>query len=297
MNDTLKFYSLFERLAWPRSYLGKVFLIAFVATHIPLLALICFFCFGPTVASKLSIFVLILLATLIGTILVIFALHEMLKPVLLAARALNQYLYNGQILQLPTSYRDEVGSLLSNAAYALQTIEQRRIRLEQIAREDYLTGLQNRQTANQRLPQNLSLAAQNQQSFCVALLDVDRLQRINTTYGHDIGDRVLIKLGQYLKQALRDSDWVARWTSQQFLLVLFSNARNAQTVLEQIRTDIAELKVAADATEFSFTVSIGFTIIRPTDSLQTCVERATQALNRAKQTDRDRVEFYEAMET
>lgn len=297
MNDTLKFYSLFDRLAWPRSYLGKVFLIAFLATHIPLLTLICFFYFGPAVASKLSIFVLILLATLIGTILVIFALHEMLKPVLLAARALNQYLYDGEILQLPTNYRDEVGSLLSNAAYALQTIEQRRIRLEQIASEDYLTGLQNRQTADQRLQQNLSQAAQNQQSFCVALIDVDYLQRMNDTYGHEIGDRILIKLGQYLKRAFRNENWVARWSGQQFLLVLFSNARNAQTVLEQIRTDIAQLKVAADATEFSFTISVGFTVIRPGDSLQTCVERATQALYRAKQTGRDRVQFYEAMET
>ncbi len=73
MVNELWFYWWLERLGWPHSYLGKIFLIAFVATHLPLLFLIGFLVFGPTDPAKLAIFWLVLLATLFDTVLSLWA--------------------------------------------------------------------------------------------------------------------------------------------------------------------------------------------------------------------------------
>lgn len=288
-NQDLWFYQWLECLDWPRSYLGKVFLIAFVAIYVPLVSIIGYIILGPGNISKSMTFWLIVLATLFGTLFFVWALHQLFKPVLLAYQSLSAYFDRGQVLQLPTHWNDEVGLLLGNIAYAIRTFEQRRLVLEQLAAEDFLTGLHNRRAAEDRLRQCLSLVARDKLTVCVALMDIDWFKQINDQYGHSTGDQVLITLSRHLKQLLRESDWAARWGGEEFLLVLFSGIEGARIALERICNDLAGLTVVTDNAEIRFTVSIGFTVAQLNDPVLGCVERADKALYQAKQAGRNRV--------
>lgn len=293
MGNELWFYRWLERLGWPHSYLGKIFFIAFVATHLPLLFLVGFLVFGPTDPAKLAIFWLVLLATLFDTVVSLWALKQLFQPILLTTRALSLYLNEGQIVQLPTHFQDEAGKLMGSVAYAVQTFERRQRTLEQLASEDFLTRLPNRRAADDRLRQSLRLAARDRGPLCIALMDIDQFKQINDQYGHAIGDQVLARLSQELKIVLRGSDWAARWGGEEFLLVLFSNVEGTQTALERVRVSLARLTIATDRATIKFTVSIGFTKAHAGDQPQTAVERADQALYLAKQAGRNRVRFYE----
>lgn len=295
-SEDLWFYRCLEWLGWPRSYLGKVFLIAFVATHVPLISIIGYIILGPRDISKSMTFWLVVLATLAGTLLFVWALKQLFKPVLLAYQALKAYSDRDQVLRLPTHWNDEVGLLLSNVAYAVQTFEQRRLALEQLAAEDFLTGLHNRRAAEDRLRQCLSLVARDKLSICVALMDIDWFKRINDQYGHATGDQVLIALSRHLKQLLRESDWAARWGGEEFLLVFFSDIEGTRSALQRICNDLAGLTVVAGNAEIRFTVSIGFTVAQSDDSVLDCVERADRALYQAKQVGRNCVHTCEAIE-
>lgn len=288
----MRLYRWLERLGWPRSYLGKIFLVGFVATHVPFVSIIGYIALGPKELSKATTFWLIALATTAGTLMLVWALQQLLKPVLLAYRALDAYFDQGEVLQLPTYLGDEVGLLLSKIAYAIQTFEQRRLALEQLATEDFLTGLHNRRAAEDRLRQCFSLVTRDKLMLCIALLDIDRFKQINDQYGHGAGDQVLTTLSQHLKQLLRKSDWAARWGGEEFLLVLFSDAEGTQTALERLCANLAGLTVSTREAEIRFTVSIGFTVARPEDQLMDCLERADRALYQAKQAGRNQVRFY-----
>ncbi|PSO52706.1 MAG: hypothetical protein BRC38_15525 [Cyanobacteria bacterium QH_6_48_35] len=124
--------------------------------------------FNPADLSKGELLGLVLLATLIGTALVLCLLYELLKPVLLAKKALQVYFDQGEVLKLPTDLRDEVGSLLCNVAYSIKTFESRRVMLEEIAVRDCLSGLLNRRAAEERLQQSLKLAKRNQFPLSIA---------------------------------------------------------------------------------------------------------------------------------
>ncbi len=290
--DELWFYRWTESLGWPRSYLGKIFLIAFISTHLPLLSLVGLFALSPVYVSRVTILGLVLLATLADTALVLWALYQILKPLQLVTRALSLYLNEGQVIQLPTRFRDEAGLLMSNIAYSIQAFERRQRTLEQLASEDFLTGLPNRRAADDRLRQNLRLAVRDKLPLCIAVIDIDQFKQINDQHGHAVGDQVLVALSRELKQTLRGSDWAARWGGEEFLVVLFSEPRGAGIALERVRASLARLVIATDQDEVKFTVSIGFGMVHPGDQLQTCLERADQALYQAKQAGRNRVQFY-----
>lgn len=291
MGNGLALYRYLEYLGWPRSYIGKLFLIAFLSIHVPLLSLIAYALSCPAESTKIRVFGFVLLTMLGGMSLGIWGLRELLKPVQLAIEALDVYFAHGQVLQLPTRFRDEVGALLTRVGYALQTFEQRRMRLEQVATEDFLTGLLNRRAAEDRLRQSISLAARNHLPLCVALMDVDWFKQINDKHGHTAGDQVLVRLSQHLRQILRESDWVARWGGEEFLLVMFAEAEGARIGLERIRQELAQLRVPIEKREISFTVSIGYTVVQFEEPFQACLNRADAAMYQAKEAGRNRVQL------
>ena len=290
----MRLYRWFERLGWPRSYLGKVFLIALVATHIPLISIVGYITLAPRELSRSITLGLSAIATMTGTFIFIWALQQLFKPILLAYQALDAYFGRGEVLQLPNRLGDEVSLLLNKIAYGIQTFEQRRIALEQLAAEDFLTGLHNRRAAEDRLQQCFSLVTRDKLAICVALIDVDRFKQINDQYGHGVGDQVLAILGRHLKQLLRKSDWAARWGGEEFLLVLYSGPVGAQKALERVCASLAGLTVSTREVEIRFTVSIGFTAVQLEDCLLNCIERADRALYQAKQAGRNQVHFYES---
>jgi diguanylate cyclase (GGDEF)-like protein len=106
----------------------------------------------------------------------------------------------------------------------LNRMERTRL-LRSQAELDGLTQVLNRQESSQRLVKQLKLAQRLKQNFCLSILQVDQLKRVNQTYGHSVGDELLRHFADILRQEFRSEDIIARWTGAEFVVGLFGLSR------------------------------------------------------------------------
>jgi diguanylate cyclase (GGDEF)-like protein len=162
---------------------------------------------------------------------------------------------------------------------------------------DPLTGLYNRRYLEQRLSGEVARAQRHRQPLSFLFLDADHFKRVNDTYGHDAGDRVLMHLGAHLKRLLRTSDIAVRFGGEEFAMVLpQTTLSNARELAERIRRAIAAHPARLDSGEaIHLTISIG---VSGTDShwsqapesvASELVRLADEAVYAAKEAGRNRV--------
>jgi len=160
--------------------------------------------------------------------------------------------------------------------------------LAQIARSDPLTGLGNRLFADERLLEEFLHMKNSGIMFSVLLIDIDFFKRVNDTHGHEAGDTVLKEVARIMSQAVRGSDFVARFGGEEFLVVLpATTLDHALLVAEKIRA-----AVAANALPGMdrVTLSIGAALASPQNrNKEDVVRHADQALYQAKEQGRNRV--------
>jgi diguanylate cyclase len=155
---------------------------------------------------------------------------------------------------------------------------------------DGLTGLFNRQNAQQILMREQERQERSGQGFCVALIDLDHFKRINDTLGHGVGDEVLQGFASLMSSMLRTTDVISRWGGEEFLLVLTetSQPEQGELVMSRLRQRLAETRLAKAAPELVVTFSAGLVVSRVGEPIATLLERADQALYQAKAQGRDR---------
>lgn len=163
-------------------------------------------------------------------------------------------------------------------------------RIEELATRDVLTGLHNRRHAETLLQRAVQRHQRSHTHFCVALIDLDHFKRVNDRHGHAVGDAVLRAFSQAALETLRLTDTLARWGGEEFLLLLDdSDAAAGMLALDRLRHAIAHESVLLEGGgELRFTFSAGLTGLRDGESLIDLLERADQALYRAKAEGRDR---------
>jgi len=156
---------------------------------------------------------------------------------------------------------------------------------------DALTGLQNRQAMDRALAREHGRFERMGESCAVAFADLDRFKRLNDTHGHTAGDQVLRRTADVLIGASRAYDSVYRYGGEEFLLLLpGTDEAPALEVLERLRRAVAAERVAlAGGETASVTASFGLAMMRTSEPVAATLERADQALYRAKQDGRDRV--------
>ncbi|MCA9773688.1 MAG: GGDEF domain-containing protein, partial [Myxococcales bacterium] len=164
---------------------------------------------------------------------------------------------------------------------------------------DALTGLVNREKAEQLLERELGRLGRVGGSLAFLLIDVDRFKQVNDVLGHLEGDRVLREVGALLRASVRSTDIAARWGGDEFAVLLPHTAgAQAQDLAERLCRSIREMGLGADgAAPVSF--SIGVTAVRaggPRDPLR-LIARADQALYAAKEQGRDGVVVAEEPES
>jgi diguanylate cyclase (GGDEF)-like protein len=160
--------------------------------------------------------------------------------------------------------------------------------MQSLATTDPLTGLPNRRALDDGLQAALAAAHRHAESVSVALIDVDHFKRINDRCGHATGDRVLVQLGHRLAADLRASDRLGRWGGEEFLLICGHTPLPAALELaERLRASVAGFGFGHGE---PVTVSIGVAQVRQGDDAQSLLQRADEALYRAKDAGRDRVE-------
>jgi len=120
----MKTYDKLSKLTFLKKYSFKFLFIAFIGIHIPLIGLIIYLAFGGNeVLSPMSVFISVLVFTLVAAGSTLFILNKLLEPIILAKESLNEYILNKKVPQLPINYTDEVGILLKEIQFSVQTLD------------------------------------------------------------------------------------------------------------------------------------------------------------------------------
>jgi diguanylate cyclase (GGDEF)-like protein len=181
---------------------------------------------------------------------------------------------------------------LRRATFSLEKmVANQTAELRDMAAHDELTGLYNRHYLDEFLKKEYATAARHHRTFTIAIMDIDHFKQVNDTYGHLVGDRVLMDVAALIKHRLRSSDLAFRFGGEEFLLVF------QDTGIEEARLICEELRLQMGAREFGgleagrLTASFGVTQMAATgETLDTLLARADSALYAAKDQGRNRVE-------
>ncbi|HCS18470.1 MAG TPA: GGDEF domain-containing protein, partial [Erythrobacter sp.] len=235
---------------FPRHYTIRMFLLCFLAVHLPLLA---FLGFELTRGAwHWQTFAVLLGATVVGSAFAIAALAGLLVPVAVATRGLRALRDGQQMQDIPAGGPDMAGELLESVAHALRSTSARLDELKGLALTDPLTGLLNRRGFVEQLEQLPTGAG------TLALLDGDRFKQVNDRLGHAEGDRVLRALADRLRDRLRKQDMAVRWGGDEFVILLRdTDEQEARAIVKRVQLSLRRRPIARlDGRPVNF--SVGF---------------------------------------
>ncbi|MEW6445678.1 MAG: putative bifunctional diguanylate cyclase/phosphodiesterase [Pseudomonadota bacterium] len=204
------------------------------------------------------------------------------RVIWISENARSVYGPDGQFLYYEGTVRDITESKLHQAT------------LEYHATHDQLTGLPNRSLLGDRLEQAIRLARRNSQYCVVAFFDLDNFKFINDSLGHHVGDHLLLELSKRLRACLRETDTVARYGGDEFILVLsgYYSMGQITRVLERI-LDTVKRPVHTAGQEMYVTCSLGVSLFPSDgDDTQTLLQHADAAMYLAKEQGKNNFRFY-----
>jgi diguanylate cyclase (GGDEF)-like protein len=167
---------------------------------------------------------------------------------------------------------------------------------EHLAITDPLTGLSNRRQLLDLAEREVEHANRYQRTLSLIIFDLDHFKRVNDTFGHAAGDKVLVTISTFVQSTVRKCDIIGRYGGEEFALLLpETEGQNALTMFERIRRAIEEMKIELDGQAASVTISAGIAevnLLSRGDSLETLLDRADKALYAAKAAGRNQTKIY-----
>ncbi len=228
----------------------------------------------------------------------------MKTKVLNSGRDLEIVTKSGQIIPVKitvTPFNTEKGvkfiGLIHDARKEIEYINNLRESLEahkHKANTDFLTQVLNRSGFYSSSEPLMALSLRNQKAVSVILADIDYFKQINDQFGHQSGDIVLQKIAAILKDISRKEDLVARWGGEEFVFLLYdTNKRYALEVAERLKRSVELMKIKEGDSVIDPTISLGLVTIdcvEPETILDEVIKKADEALYRAKEKGRNRIE-------
>ncbi|RZJ14934.1 MAG: GGDEF domain-containing protein [Acidovorax sp.] len=160
----------------------------------------------------------------------------------------------------------------------------------ELATRDELTGLPNRRAMQDLMDLEHRRSLRSGRPMLLAELDIDHFKRVNDSHGHATGDRALQAFAGVVRASVRDTDVLARWGGEEFVLMLSdTQVEDARELLERVRTAVAAIEIPHATGVLRLTVSAGLALHLPGDTVELTLERADQALYTAKSLGRNRV--------
>jgi diguanylate cyclase len=221
-------------------------------------------------------------------------------------RQLGHLRLDGQLREVQQTLLSEIASVLEANQQLEDDLSYARLRMEEQAQEldrtrreartDALSGVANRHAFDEKLRMALGAWKREGRRFVLALADVDHFKWINDTHGHTAGDQVVSQVGEFLRETVRGHDFVARFGGDEFALILADiDMATAAAVAERIRAMVAKknfgLQVGSEGAVVTF--SIGLACPWDGATPDALVERADQALYKAKESGRNKVYRYD----
>jgi len=254
--------------------------------------------------------VTILSVLLIGFVIAYYASYLVTKPILLIKTAVTGIANLDFDHQLNIKNKDEIGDLgktINVISEELKsTVEEIKLKnklldedkkelekmndeLKMMSKTDHLTKLSNRLEIDRILDHEKERAGIQGSTFSIILIDIDHFKRVNDTYGHPVGDRVLIHISNIMKDLSRRLDTVGRWGGEEFIIVL------PDTLLEDAATKAETIRKIISETVFDtvghLTVSLGVVQYRENMKLSDMFSSVDEALYKAKENGRNRIEI------
>lgn len=176
--------------------------------------------------------------------------------------------------------------------YFIKTLNNRlrktQVKLKEQVTHDPMTQLYNRRYLYEVAPKIIQRCQNKNSELSLLMFDIDNFKKINDTYGHDVGDKVIITLAKEVLKTIRNSDIPVRFGGEEFLILLPEvTIINAKMIAEKIRANIEALEVE----NIKFTVSIGLTSydFKKDEKIDDTIKRADLALYDAKESGKNRV--------
>ncbi|MEO6923104.1 MAG: GGDEF domain-containing protein, partial [Bryocella sp.] len=170
------------------------------------------------------------------------------------------------------------------------------LQLEDAAGTDPLTRLYNRRTFLRACEIEMSNSQRARRTFSILMLDLDHFKQINDRYGHPVGDMALVATVKCMTESVRGMDTIARWGGEEFAVLLPNcNRVNALELAERIRGNLERLalpvpkRANAEGEKVTLTATIGVAMCQTTDTVNSLISRADQAMYAAKAAGRNRV--------
>ncbi|MDH3342730.1 MAG: GGDEF domain-containing protein [Gammaproteobacteria bacterium] len=176
------------------------------------------------------------------------------------------------------------------AQLKVENIERQRAaeELEELSITDPLTSIYNRRKFNELLTSEVERSKRYKNDLAIIMCDIDHFKKINDTYGHDVGDKALKTFSEMINKNIREVDMFARWGGEEFMILMPNvNTDNAYSVAEKLRKAVASAKIESAG---SITASFGVTDLNPDESIDSFIKRVDQAMYRAKDNGRNKVE-------
>ena len=168
-------------------------------------------------------------------------------------------------------------------------------KLRDTSLRDGMTGLYNRRFLEEFIDQVMSQVSREKETYSVMMLDVDFFKMVNDTYGHDVGDKVIVEIGKLLKKSIRESDLAIRYGGEEFVVMLHNaDKESTMKIAQEIHSGFAKLIFEVGAGEtLQKTLSIGIAMFPVDgDTIWKCIKYADTALYVAKTTGRNKIVNY-----
>jgi len=167
-----------------------------------------------------------------------------------------------------------------------------KVKLTHQALHDPLTGVLNRGAIMDILDKEIAKSTRENKSFCIAMLDLDHFKQVNDTHGHLAGDSILKGFVERTQNILRPYDHLGRFGGEEFLLLGYCDSKNGNTLLERLRSVIADTPFEFKGKMIPATVSIGAIYFDEHHNSTDLLAQADDALYKAKEEGRNKVVWY-----
>ena len=185
--------------------------------------------------------------------------------------------------------KEEFSTRVNNTIEALENIQT----ILNYANRDFLTGLYNRRYFYRAVEEYIQINEDRGEKFAVAMIDIDNFKNINDTYGHEVGDKVIVALANILSSSTNPNDMVARFGGEEFCVLLKNiNRYSATDIYERIRQAVAEYTCLIDRDNtLHFTISIGATLYESGEDIDETLNRADMLLYKVKKGEKNQLLF------